>query len=317
MKLKKYLRRSILNNITNLLLQVRSFMLAKLTTVNGKATPPKDYELVFEDKFDSNSLSSEWRHGQPWGFFHTKQLYWYWSEKAVVPTKDGLVLENKHLPLTVFKKDLPWWQKQKSFSGDISHFEPLYGNRRPSRAKQAPTSLPDEFILPWASGLISSKRTFKFGWIEAMIKLPKEEMQWSAFWTSGSQSWPPEIDIFEAYTDQDVEAIKVQPNVHFRTRTNIQTGISDYGAPSISVKDPADRFVQYAVHWTEDFIKFYYDGVLVQVCNTPEILKDNAAPQYIIINNGLKQPTKEHSPTEGKMLVKDLKVFQRKDSTVK
>ena len=190
-----------------------------------------------------------------------------------------MILENLYLPITVYKKDLPEWQ-------------------------QTP-DLPEEFVLPWASGLISSKRSFKFGWIEATIQLPKEEMQWSAFWTSGLDSWPPEIDILEAYTDQDVEKIKIQPNIHWKT----VNGKSSYGAPTIPVKDPSDRFVQYAVHWTEDFIKFYYDGILVQVCDNKQMLKDNSAEQFIILNNGLQAPTETNSPTEGKMVVKNLKVF--------
>lgn len=249
------------------------------------AIPPKGYELVFEDKFDSSRLSEEWRYGQPWGFFHPQQLYWYWTEEAVECTKDALVLENKYLPLTINKKDLPEWQ-------------------------QTP-NMPDVFTLDWASGLISSKRSFKFGWIEAEIMLPKEEMQWSAFWTSGVATWPPEIDIFEAYTEQDVEKIDLQPNIHWGN-TSSKASKKSYGAPTIHVKNPSDRFVQYAIHWTEDFIKFYYDGILVQVCDNKQMLKDNAAEQFIILNNGLKQPTEKHNPTEGKMLVKNLKVFQKK-----
>jgi beta-glucanase (GH16 family) len=191
------------------------------------------------------------------------------------------------LPLTVYKKDLPKWAQSND--------------------------LPDEFILPWASGLISSKKRFKLGWIEAEIMLPREEMQWSAFWTSGSETWPPEIDIFEAYTDQDVEDIKVQPNIHYML--DDKGAKTDYGAPTIAVRKPADRFVKYAVHWTEDFIKFYYDGLLVQVSTNHQALKDNAAEQYIILNNGLKWPTKLHHPTEGQMIVRNLKVFQKKNVT--
>jgi beta-glucanase (GH16 family) len=133
-------------------------------------------------------------------------------------------------------------------------------------------------------------------------------MQWSAFWTSGVTTWPPEIDIFEAYTDQDVKKIEIQPNIHWRSGR----GKKMYGAPTIPVKNPSDRFVKYAIHWTDKYIKFYYDEILVQVCTNHEMLKDNAAEQFIIINNGLQQPTDTNQPTEGKMVVKNLKVFQKK-----
>lgn len=283
MLIKYYFQRSIANNLRNLFLQMKAWVNSRISRKRDRSvSPPDGYELVFEDKFDSEILSDEWRYGQPWGFFHPKQLYWYWTEKAVKPTKDGLILENLYLPITVLKKDLPEWQQTQD--------------------------LPEEFVLPWASGLISSKKSFKFGWIEATIQLPKEEMQWSAFWTSGLNSWPPEIDILEAYTDDNVEKIKIQPNIHWRT----ERGKSSYGAPTIPVKDPSDRFVQYAVHWTEEFIKFYYDGILVQVCDNKEMLHDNAAEQFIILNNGLQAPTAANNPTEGKMFVKNLRVFQKK-----
>jgi len=288
MVLKHYLQRTPLNNLYNFWLQYKAWRLSKKeVTGERKVLPPEGYVLAFEDDFTSTSLNmDEWRYGQPWGFFHTDQLWWYWTGEATQNTKDGLVLENKYLPKTIYKKDLPQWQQKPE--------------------------LPDEFTLPWASGLISSKRSFKFGWIEAEIKLPKEEMQWSAFWTSGTNSWPPEIDIFEAYTDQDVNDISLKPNIHWGTGNTWQEGKKDYGAPRIFVKDPQDRFVQYAIHWTDKFIKIYFDGHLVQVCKNHAMLKCNAAEQFIILNNGLKEPKDGNSPTEGSMIVKNLKVYQKK-----
>ena len=285
MVFKYYLQRSLLNNIHNLLLQARAWIYSKTNLEIRQSLPPSNYELVYSDSFESETLSEDWRVGQPWGFFHPQQPYWYWTDESIQTTTSGLILENRYIPLTVYKKDLPDWLQQND--------------------------LPAEFVIPWASGLISSKKSFKFGWIEAEIMLPKEEMQWSAFWTSGVSTWPPEIDIFEAYTDQDVENIKIQPNIHWGD-TSSKKAKKMYGAPTIPVKDPSNRFVKYAVHWTDKFIKFYYDGILVQVCNNHQMLSDNAADQFIIINNGLQSPTEKHQPTEGKMVVKNLKVFQKK-----
>lgn len=287
MALKHYFQRSFLNSVRNKLLQANAWHFSKRrNNTECKIFPPDDYELVFEDEFKSEKLSDKWIYGQPWGFFHPNQLYWYWTENAVKPSQDGIILENLYLPKTIYKKDLPEWQQN--------------------------SDLPEEFVLPWASGLISSKKSFKFGWIEAFIQLPVEKMQWSAFWTSGLNTWPPEIDILEAYTDQDVTKIKIKPNIHWKTTKNKKS----YGAPTIPVKNPSGRFVQYAIHWTEDFIKFYYDGILVQVCENREMLQDNSAEQFIILNNGLQEPTATNSPTEGKMFIKNLKVFQQKNSSV-
>jgi hypothetical protein len=288
MVLKHYLQRTPWNNLYNFWLQFKAWMLSR-KEVSGerKANPPKGYEIVFEDSFTEESLNpEEWRYGHPWGFFHTDQLWWYWSEDATFLSGESLILENKYLPKTIYKKDLPKWQQKPE--------------------------LPDEFTLPWASGLISSKRSFTYGWIEAEIKLPVEKMQWSAFWLSGTNSWPPEIDIFEAYTDQDVNEIEMRPNIHWGTGNTWQEGKKDYGAPRIFVKSPEERFVQYAIHWTDNFIKFYFDGQLVQVAKNKKMLKTNGQDQYLVLNNGLKQPDGENQPTEGRMEIRNLKVYQKK-----
>lgn len=286
MLIKNYLQRSLWNNLQNFWLQFKAWRFSK-KPISGerKAFPPEGYEVVFEDDFKSESLdTNEWRYGHAWGFFHPNQLWRYWTKDAVEPTDEGIHLENKYLPKEIIKKDLPKWMQKPD--------------------------MPDEFTIPWAVGLISSKRTFKFGWIEAEIKLPKEKMQWAAFWTCGWDTWPPEIDIFESYTDLDENDITLRPNIHWgKTEDGSK---KDYGAPKIAVKDPSDRFVQYAVHWTDKFIKIYYDGQLVQICNNKEMLKNNAAEQYLVVNNGLHQPTESHQPTEGVAEVRNLKVYQKK-----
>ena len=288
MLLKHYLRRTLKNNLSNFWLQFLSrirFLLEKDPTRIRRVEPPKGYELAFEDDFRGTDLNSEeWRYGHPWGFFHPDQLWWYWSKDATEFSGDSIVLKNRYLPKEIYKKDLPHWQ-------------------------QLP-DLPEEFTLPWASGLISSKRSFKFGWIEAEIKLPLEKMQWSAFWLGGKDTWPPEIDIFEAYTEDNEEDISLRPNIHWGIAGTWRDGKKDYGAPRIFIKSPEKRFVQYAIHWTDKFINFYFDGQLVQVTNNKEMLDDNSQEQYIIINNGLQEPKDGKIATEGMMEVRNLRVYQ-------
>jgi beta-glucanase (GH16 family) len=55
----------------------------------------------------------------------------------------------------------------------------------------------------YPSGMIRSRQTFRYGYFEARIKLPKGRGLWPAFWLNsdyderGKLSWPPEIDIME------------------------------------------------------------------------------------------------------------------------
>lgn len=285
MLIRHILQRSLSNNLENWYLQFKAWLLS-LKPVEGsrRVLPPSDYELVFEDNFNGDKLSDEWRFSQPWGQFHPDSLYKYWptDDSCVKTTPDGLVLELKYLPKTFIKSDLPHWQQKPN--------------------------LPDEFTIDWAAGLIFLKNPFKYGWYEVDVQLPNGTSQWGAFWLTGTQSWPPEIDVFESYTKNNPDNVTIRPNIHWG---NVSEGTkNEYGAPRIFVKDPQKRFVQYAVHWTENFIKFYYDGQLVQVCDNKEMLKDNSKMQNVVLNTGAKKIDGVKTTTN-EMRVKSLKIYQK------
>lgn len=286
MVMKHYLQRKLKNNLYNFYLQFKAWLLSR-KPVEGerRVSPPSGYELVFEDNFDKSNLSDKWRISQPWGEFHPGNLHQYWPKdnSCVYISPEGLVLELRNYPKTFYKADLPPWQQKPE--------------------------LPDEFTIDWAAGLVFLKQPYTFGWFEATVKLPVDTSQWGAFWLSGAESWPPEIDVFESYTQDNPDDIKIRPNIHWgKTEDGTK---KDYGAPRIFVKDAHKRFVQYAVHWTEDFIKFYFDGELVQVCENKEMLKDNSNPQNVILNNGIKE-IEGISSMESAMLVRDIKIYQKK-----
>ena len=255
----------------------------------GPATPPTDYKLVFQDEFRQLNWQA-WRTGHPWGRNVHPDWQWKWwphqseltSHPVVYPTPDGLALELRKFSRDFSAAQLPPWQKKNAA---------------------------EQWTAPYCMGCISSKQTYKFGWFEAEIKIPAGRGQWAAFWLSGSENWPPEIDIFEAYTTDDLNDIKIKPNIHWGNAGTWRNGKKDYGAPRIYVKNPHERFVHYACHWTEDFIRIYYDGHLVQECTNEEMLIQNSKPQYIILNHGLKKP-KETNPIGSDMIVRNLKVYQ-------
>jgi len=295
MVLKHYTQRTLSSNLLNLWYQLRALFLNLIGTEGGRVGPPAGYVCVFEDQF--RQLDSDtWRMAQPWGNFHKDQRWWYWPQRnetpspVVYPTPDGLALELRNYPKEFKRSELPQWRQ----SGlEVENWR-----------------------ATWAAGLISSRKSFKWGWIEAEIQLPSERAQWSAFWLAGRDQWPPEIDIFEAYTDRDVDEIQVKPNIHWGPVGvgDWRQGKKDWGAPIIPIYEPNKRFVQYACHWTQDWIRIYYDGILVSECTIPEALENNNLPQYIILNNGCKDPVvKGVNPIESAMLVRNLKVYQHPD----
>lgn len=293
MVLKHYTQRTLISNIKNLWYQFRAWQRSNKDTEQapGPATPPSDYNLVFQDNFTELNWE-HWRTGHPWGRNVHPDWQWKWwphrSEltkyQVVYPTPEGLALELRNFPRIFKRVDLPEWQR-----------------------KGAQLS---EWKADYCMGCISSRETYTHGWFEAEIKVPSGRGQWAAFWLSGSENWPPEIDIFETYKRED--QVEPKPNVHFGTGKHWKEGKRDMGAPRIHIKSPEERWIKYAVHWTGDFIRFYYDGHLVQEMTIPAALKQNSQSQYIILNNGCENPDElKFNPDESGMLVRSIKVYQK------
>lgn len=289
----------IKESINNLLLRLKAFKLYK-KTLNGSRgiMVPQGYGKVFGDDFEGKLDTNKWRYGQPWGNFHPEYLNQHYDLKGkdtFISKFHGLVLRLRRRVLKVVQSDLPKWKHNKS--------------------------LPSRFIIPYSVGLITSKKSWKYGWFSAEIKLPSGKNLWPAFWLCGENSWPPEIDIFEGYTkdSDDYEGkflfkkrphVRIQPNLHYGDLKNDTK--AQYGPKNVPVYNATNRYVQYVCWWEEDFIRIYYDGMKVFECTNPEVLKwfnKENAQQYIVLNNGAED---KQNPSESEMYVKNVKVYQRK-----
>lgn len=265
-----------------------------------KVTPPEGYEVSFEDNFSGPLNTEEWRYAMPWGSFHPDNLTQYYDTDGTLSyvNEKGLNLDLVKKPKTFIKSELPPWQ-------------------------QLP-DLPDEFTIPVGVGYVSTKRTWKYGWFESWIQIPEGQHYWPAFWTSGAETWPPEIDIFEAYSHitkkyggnkiTKLPNRNVRPNLHYGF---IEDGTKDqYGSYNNQIAKVTERFVQYACHWERDFIKIYYDGSPVLICTDKKILdwfNRSDAAQFVILNHGLHEGYPDN-PDESTMLVKSIRILQKEAS---
>ena len=297
LKTKHKIKESILN------LGRRFNAYLKLISYKGEirsAQPPEDYKLVFEDNFDQPLDTKKWRYGMRWGDFHPDALYQYFDTNGSLSyvSPEGLVLELRNIPKKYIKSQLPDW-------------------------RQTP-KMPDEFTIPTGIGIITSIDGWQYGWFEAWVKLPKGQSYWPAFWLSGVNSWPPEIDIFEAYTEQGSEYggkflfwkmknKRIQPNLHYGV---VEEGTKKmYGPYDVPVADCTERFVQYACHWEKDFIRIYYDGILAFETKDPDVLKwynREKDQMLVILNHGRTEKQANGGlPQESAMIVKSFRVWQR------
>jgi beta-glucanase (GH16 family) len=144
-----------------------------------------------------------------------------------------------------------------------------------------------DITIPVAIGLMRSKQAFKYGIFSFSAKLPLGTFLWPALWLTGAKSWPPEIDLLEAYSDDTPDYHKnkeLQSNVHMSDGKG-----GEYPAGARTHRLPnkvGEQTVFYTIWWEADFIKLYYNGYLVREIRDKEVLDAMFEEQQIIIGTG-------------------------------
>lgn len=108
----------------------------------------------------------------------------------------------------------------------------------------------------YTSSRIKTKgsKAWKYGRIEARIKLSKVQGNFPAFWMLGTSfngsNWPEcgEIDIMEQINTEDI----IHANVHYYN--------NGYSSNSKSTNCNVDEFHVYRIDWDEESIRFLLDG---------------------------------------------------------
>lgn len=247
-----YLSDYLLNNW----LYIRSYILKYLNHVGGIEEPiyDKDFngEIIFEEDFKSLDFN-KWRIGHPWGIFHPDYNYQYYGEDTVFIDKNCLNLGIKYNPKL------------------LNHYLLNY-----------------DILVPYSVGLISSKEAFTYGFFEFKVILPSGPYLWPAIWLTGLDTWPPEIDLLEGYTNAYGNYNnRLESNIHY----NIYPNNKEVGARSHSLNEEEvkERILKVSCHWTEKFIKIYYNGFLVRIISDPNVLKYfKDVKMYIVLNNALR-----------------------------
>ena len=236
----------------------------------------------------------KWQTRQPWGLYHPNAEHTWFDNKAVSIDDNNKLVLKTHINPRVFKKD------------DANEIKRDIG-----------------------IGLVSSINSFDHGYFEIEGKLPKNPGMWCAFWMYADGSWPPEIDIFEAYSNDKSsyfdfmwknKPIKrwsfsdlfrvwnIETRVHYldeddeRTATAPKRGWMGY-------KNPVNNYIKYGLLWTKKNLKFYYNEKLVRVINDEQIMsRINKHKMRVLINTGLKGENKiENAKNEPKFRVKYFK----------
>jgi beta-glucanase (GH16 family) len=116
----------------------------------------------------------------------------------------------------------------------------------------------------WTSARLktSGLHSWKYGYIEARMKVPPEKGTWPAFWMLPEDrsygTWPcsGEIDIME-HAPSTSGLNTVHSTVHYGDSAAGHTYAS---CARKTIAGASTGFHTYGVEWTASFLKFYYDG---------------------------------------------------------
>lgn len=111
---------------------------------------------------------------------------------------------------------------------------------------------------------------FRYGRIEASIKLPSGQGLWPAFWMLSQDSpygtWAAtgEIDIMEAINLDGTGGNEIYGTIHYGGEFPANTYSGETYTPSVDV---TEDFHVYAIEWDVSEIRWYFDGALYAVQN--------------------------------------------------
>ncbi|MFC4305060.1 RICIN domain-containing protein [Cohnella boryungensis] len=157
------------------------------------------------------------------------------------------------------------------------------------------------------------KKSFKYGKIEARIKLPKGQGIWPAFWMLGADigtvGWPKsgEIDIMEHINNEN--------NTYGYIHWDVNGGHASYGGPSHTFD--VTQYHVYSIEWTASAIKWLVDGVQfweANIANNVNSTEEFHKEHFLLLNMavGGNWPGSPNSSTEfpAKMYVDYVRVYQ-------
>ena len=126
---------------------------------------------------------------------------------------------------------------------------------------------------------------FRFGKVEARIKLPYSQSIWPAFWTLGTNKpeidWPGcgEIDILEMLGGSEET---VHGNIHFVNSDNEHD--ENPGSSTREEGKYSDDYHIYTMEWSPETIKWLIDGESFHEIDITGDMKEFLRSQYLLLN---------------------------------
>jgi beta-glucanase (GH16 family) len=168
----------------------------------------------------------------------------------------------------------------------------------------------------WAkhtSGLITTEFSFfqTYGYFEMRAKLPPGKGLWPAFWLlPKDETWPPEIDVLEAFGDVGVNGDGGKTLIHYASHGVKK--IDGCGAWHDVGVDLSADFHTYGVNIEPDKITWYFDRKPYASCHPNP---DTNKPFYMLINlavGGWPGSPDANTPFPAYMYIDYVRAYQKK-----
>lgn len=217
--------------------------------------------------YDDFKTLESWYTDMNWGLYHPNDLTQWWDKSKLSLTSEGINI--------------------------TADYNPRY--------------FPEiDTTIPIGTGVICSKNYWEYGIYRSIIKLPRGKYLWPAFWTCGATTWPPEIDILEAWSNDTIDykkGRKLTFNVHYGENPKSIRSRKRWLPNKIT-----SEYLEYVLWWEADFIRIYYNGYKVYECADKKILEYMKQHHRIIFGAATK-PGFEY--VESPMTIKFLEIWQK------
>ena len=134
----------------------------------------------------------------------------------------------------------------------------------------------------YTSGLITTQFSFaqQYGYFEMRAQMPAGSGLWPAFWLLPvDKSWPPEIDVMEAFGGKNSNHEGGVTSIHYASHTVKKGGLcGDWHDVGVDI---TKGFHTYGVNWQPDTITYFFDGVAYATCPGNG---DANQPFYLLVN---------------------------------
>lgn len=173
----------------------------------------------------------------------------------------------------IIHKKQPWqWYSMENIIRDKTDMLELFVNKNPREVKYWDGTI---YNPEYEVSTIRSMEDFGYGIFSAEMMMPKGKNLSASFWLTGSENWPPEIDINETFIDNTGNIFKVfekyfpwikpgwttTTNMHYRNEKMEKTHVGSRNISWFKQKlEPSENWIKYECIWEPNCITFKVNG---------------------------------------------------------